>query len=404
MKLSVSTMQSHKSKGPKGYSRKARGKGGEPLQYRSLVRSLLGFAPTVGMGKGQRRAPPVGFPYLAQQVVTGNPFDRIFPAGLDFASAEDQPFEKNADSLDTYSLTSTEGQQPEMLADPSEPADIQLEMVDRCDHSPKIHQTRSNGSAELPVQNKERPEPFKAEFTADDVTEAATLDIPGVSDQSIEFPNSKYPEMALPPSELKSSNFAENIATVEKKTDDQVKTPEQTAIVASRPEEFEKRHTLKTYPRSNNSGPDLGDPEKPSRYFRVLLDVKQPDGETLRPNPNPPGLRTVATFTDGQNSEKPKGQSGKGAEKDTFVSMAPSNRSAGEQLDQLRRAVHNLSKKMAALKSAVTTRTDQRQSESGRTETMHPIVIVNKSASRAKKTPAFWERSYLRRSQLHPLR
>jgi hypothetical protein len=397
-------MQSHKSKDPKGYSRKARGNGGEPLQYQSLVRSLLGFAPSAGVGKGQRRTPPVGFPYLDQQVVTGNPFDRIFPAGLDFASAEDQPWGKNAEYLETYSLTSTEGQQPEMLPDPSEPADIQLEMVDRFDHSPKVHQARSNGSAELPVQNKERPEPFKVELTADDLAEAANLDIPGVSDQPIEFPNLKDPEMALPPSELKSSNFSENIATDEQKSNDHVKTLKQTAIVVSRPEEFEKRHTLRTYPPSSNSSPDLGDPEKPSIHFEGLLSVKQPDGESLHPSQNFPTLRTVATFAEGQINHKSKGQLPKAAEKDTSVSMASSSKSAGEQIDQLRRAVHNLSKKTATLKSAFVTRNDQQESESPRAETIQPVIIVNKSASRFKKTPAFWERSYLRRSQLHPLR
>jgi hypothetical protein len=277
-------------------------------------------------------------------------------------------------------------------------------MVGRYDHSPKVLQARSNGSAELPVQNKEQPEPVKAELTADDVTEAANLDIPGVSDQPIEFPNLKDPEVALPPSELKSSNFSGNIATVEKKTDDQGKISQETQIVASRLEESESRHTLKTHDPSNNSSPDLGVSEKPSRHFKGLLDVKQPDQETLGPNPNFPMLRTLATFADGQTNDKPKGQLGKGAETDTSVSMASSSRSIGEQIDQLRRALHNLSKKMATLKSAAVIRTDQQQLESRRDENIQPVVIVNKSTGRIKKTLAFWERSYTRCSRLRPLR
>ena len=404
MKLSVSTMQSHKSKHPNGYSRQVLGNGGLQFRYRSRVRSLLGFAPNVGVSKRQRRSPPVGFRHLDQQPVMGDPFDRTFPVGRGFALAEDQPLEGNAQHLDTYRLTSTESQQPGVFPDPSDPADIQPEMVDRFDHRPNVHQARSSGSPEFPVQNRERPEPVKAELTADDVAGAANLDIPGVSDQRIEFPNLKDPEVAVPPPELKSSNFSRNITSVQEKTDDQVKTSQQTAIASSRPEEFKRRHSLKTHKRSNNSRPDLGFSEKPLRHFKGSLDAKQPDRQTLRPNPNFPMLRTVATFADGQTNDKPKGQLRKGAGTDTSVSIAPSSRSAGEQIDQLRRAVHNLSKKMAALKSAAVTQTDQQQSVARRAETIQPIIIVNKSSSRVEKTLAFWERSYTRRFQLRPLR
>ena len=404
MKLSVSTMQSHKSKDPNGYSRKAQGNGGQPFQYRSRVRSLLGFAPTVGVSKRQRRAPPVGFRHLDQQPVMGDPFDRTFPVGQGFALAEDQPLEGNTQHLDTYRLTSTELQQPRVFPDPSDLEDIQPEMVDRFDHCPNVHQACSNGSPVLPVQNRERPEPVKVELTTDDVAGAANLDIPGVSDQPIEFPNLKDPEVVVPPPELKSSNFSRNIASVEEKTDDQVKSPQQTAIVASRPEELKSRHFLKAHPRSSNSRPDLEFPEKPLGHFKGSLDAKQPDRQTLEPNPNFPMLRTVAILEDGQTNNKPKGKLPKGAGTDPTVFMASSSRSAGGQIDQHRRAVHNLSKKMAALKSAVATQTDQQQSESQRAETIQPIVIVNNSSGGVKKTLAFWERSYTRRFQLRPLR
>jgi hypothetical protein len=139
-------------------------------------------------------------------------------------------------------------------------------------------------------------------------------------------------------------------------------------------------------------------------HFKGSLDAKQPDRQTLEPNPNFPMLRTVAILEDGQTNNKPKGKLPKGAGTDPTVFMASSSRSAGGQIDQHRRAVHNLSKKMAALKSAVATQTDQQQSESQRAETIQPIVIVNNSSGGVKKTLAFWERSYTRRFQLRPLR
>lgn len=348
--------------------------GTKPFRYRSGIRTLLGLPSSLDARIAYPLPlPPAGFNYLRTAtlneigVAAPRPFDESFLPEPGRAPARFQGSETGAPRR--------EG-----------PAAARQSVASPC--FLKVAKSSNEGLPSLADRNAEQ------RHLADSSAEELRIDIPGASQRQVRFPAlapQPVEETPVPKTPQKGAEILQNNQHSPFPVTD--KTPDKTPF--SRTMRVDNPVPPRLYPNQERVEFNRAKPEAP-RPLPETQDAGRPAPSAEQPARQAPPYRIV--------SSRPS----RVAEIDQSFRAPERRHEAGAQIDQIRRGTSTMMRK-APRESAVQESQSPPQDSLPETtrpvsEVPQPIVIVNRPQLQ-RRTPAFWERSYLSRMlRVRPLR
>lgn len=381
-------MPSYKPQAPHSFLHRALSDGAKPFRYRSGVRSLLGIPDS----EGSRLAfsptlPPVGFRY-ANTPFVGEPYiTEDFPRDTERSAFHEAPrsvFDGSHASAPqdiqhrAATLIEAVKSVQSRLAEEKDINQNPGKIKDKAPQSETALESKREKVAVRAVEKSEQP---------DTTIEKAKIEIPGVSEKSLYFP-----ALALSKKDdIAPSHAGERYQEKDSSAD--------------------ARGNSITHAKSETQGNEpIIQPGTHTVDFSATLQKGKVKNRIV-PTSSAGGLENPVPIeaefaTEERRKFYPYRASGTSRLLDADT-VNPSNQGAAERIEQLRQAVHELTAKQYA-KSAEQERayeeTQTHQPRQSAPPPAQPVVVIKRFANPVRTPCAFWERSYLGRFRLRPLR
>lgn len=385
--------------------------GAKAFSYRSGVRSLLGV-PDNEEGKVafSPSMPPVGFTYPNFQFIGKSyspqySLDEIVQPALDMRGSEvESSDEIISDNMQRFPSSRTGIEAVTYFGMQAK------EEIEEKDAMPKavaqqtaLHPELDQQNLTSPISKQERNsvEPFAMPDSAGKVFERATIQIPGASEKSQNFPDSSFPahknlssnkaveqsQSPIPPIGVRSSATTSWPAGEERETE--LRSIPAMGIVHDSGE-ASQRGTAKNSTVSPSTSTDIG---------QDVADGDREQGDVLIQHASPPPRRVSRIRINGDKSTSNPSFDVAG-----HVDFGPDNRTslAAARIEQLRNVERVLASRNSSQREQAPVEAQIQQQHSSRPA--QQVVIVKQSSNLAKIPCAFWERSYLSRIRSRILR
>lgn len=392
MKSRDSIMRSDTQQMPTRYLHSVLLDGAKPFLYRSGVRSLLGipdsegdeivFSPTT---------PPVGFDYANSQFMR-EPYIPQYSPDLTVSSALGMQGVglESPEELVKLSQAEESGENGVM------PTGVAQQSATTPESGQQSVIRPASEPESISVEPSEMPERPGTAFPR------ATIDIPGTSERSQDFPSLALPEQTEPLSNKAEEQSQPQLSPKEPRSSSIARLLSEDSSIPS----------LFTPSPLPGEGRDWGRRSDEAFYLSSTV------ASSFNPHPNPPPPRgrpvnrlpTMREYirSEGQKAEIPStptinaAHSSKGLPQiDPGKDNGPI-RAAADRIEQLRHAVHELAAKKSPQREQTQNETPPQQQPLP--PPLQQIVIVSRPSSQARIPSAFWERSYLGRIRARILR
>jgi hypothetical protein len=381
-------MRSGKPKPQGSYLFSVLADGSKPFRFRSGVCSLLGI-PEDERGKSvsARTLPPVGFKYIY------NPFYYQMwstPESSETFASENISFQELDDMKQAENFDITSNRQDRFAGQSYKPID------DGGQHFSAP--TRPNPQAVAP----ELPENDKS---LDKKTKIARMEIPGISEKKETFPallNSVERNVRLSKAEdqtqqqVYSADLSLNVSNESFKEPKKIfkikNKPNFAKVSLSQQKAEPEKKLVAVEPSSKHLQRSVNENMAARKNEQIILE-------------NNTSLATPSSSFGGEAAAKPyylrklsiSGHPG-------INSVSRSSRKAAETIEHLRHAVHKLSNKVSVQQNKPEFEPKQQNFVQPQQSSSQPIFIIKQGGQQSRTPCAFWERSYLGRFHLRPLR